>query len=226
MWKAQLSGLSDAFRVVAVDLRGHGRSSDSGPRDYSMDLFADDLAATLDSIGVESAHVGALSMGGYVAFALWRRHPRRVNSLTLACTKAEADSPEGKEGRARAAALARERGTEALWAELESKMFGPSPSEEVRESVHRMFLRTPDEVAASDALAMRDRPDSTEDLPTISVPALWIAGAADQLMAPEAARAAAARIPGCRFVKIPGAGHLAPMEQPDAVNRAIREHLL
>lgn len=220
-----MSGLCDVFRVVAVDLRGHGRSSDSDPRDYSMDLFADDLAATLDSIGIESAHVGALSMGGYVAFALWRRHRRRVRSLILACTKAEADSPEGKEGRDRAAALVRARGTEALWAELGSKMFGPSPSQDVRESVRGMFLRTPAEVAAADAVAMRDRPDSTADLASIAVPTLWIAGAADQLMPPEAARASAARIPGCRFVEIPGAGHLAPMEQPDAVNRAIREHL-
>src|SRR5438552_2330706 len=100
MWIGQLSGLAKLRRCVALDLRGHGLSVIDDPEpEFSMDLFADDVAATLDELGADQADVCGLSMGGYVAFAFWRRHRARVRSLILCDTKAEPDSEEGKAGR-------------------------------------------------------------------------------------------------------------------------------
>lgn len=221
MWLPQLSGLAKVRRVVAVDLRGHGLSQDPTPGDYSMELFADDVAATLEDLGVPRADVAGLSMGGYVVFAFWRRHREMVRSIVLCDTKAEADTPEGKEGREKTAALVRDRGLRPLYEQLEAKMFGSNPSEEVKATVQRMFLDTPPEVAAADALAMRDRPDSTADLAGIAVPTLWLHGEEDALMPLEGARATAARIPGSTFVPIPKGGHMSPLENPEAANEAL-----
>lgn len=225
MWIPQLAGLAKIRTCVAVDLRGHGLSSDPSPGDYSMDLFADDVARTLDLMGATQADICGLSMGGYVLFSLWRRHPGRVRSLILIDTKAEADSPEAKAAREKTAELVAGEGMDALWKQLEQKMFGSNPAQEVKDKVRRMFGDVPPEVAAADALAMRDRPDSTPDLETITVPVLWLQGEEDQLMPVDAARATAARIPECRFEAIPKGGHLAPMENPEATNDAIRQFL-
>jgi pimeloyl-ACP methyl ester carboxylesterase len=222
MWIGQLSGLAKVRTAVALDLRGHGLSEDPNPGNYSMDLFADDIAATLDAMGAEKADLVGLSMGGYVVFAFWRRHRDRVRSLVFCDTKAEADSDEAKKAREATADKARTEGLEPIWEGLKTKMFGPNPSDDVLERVHKMFLGVPPEVAAADALAMRDRPDSTGDLAGIDVPVLWIHGDDDQLMSMDAARAAADKIADSRFVTIPG-GHMAPMESPAEANAAMTE---
>lgn len=225
MWIPQLAGLAKVRTCVAADLRGHGMSIVEPVSDLAMDLFADDVAKTLDAIGAEKADICGLSMGGYVAFAMWRRHPDRVRSLILVDTKAEADGDEAKAGREKTAELVAREGMEALHAQLAPKLVGSVPSQEVLDKLRRMFLDTPPETAAADSLAMRDRADSTGDLATITVPALWLHGEEDQLMPIEGARASAAKIPGARLVAIPKGGHVSPMENPDAVNDAIREFL-
>ncbi|MGH2830391.1 MAG: alpha/beta fold hydrolase [Actinomycetota bacterium] len=225
MWIEQLKGLAKVRRVIAVDLRGHGYSTIKDTENFSMDLFADDVATTMADIGADQVDLCGLSMGGYVAFAFLRRHRDKVRSIILCDTKAEADTDEGKAGREKNAALVREQGTGALWDMLRDKMFGPSPSQDVLDATKRMFLSTPAEVAAGDALAMRDRPDSTPDLAGIGVPCLWIHGEQDQLMPAEGARATAGKIPGAQFVTIPNAGHMSPLENPDPVNKAMTDFL-
>jgi pimeloyl-ACP methyl ester carboxylesterase len=225
MWIEQLKGLARIRQVVAVDLRGHGLSKDANTGTYSMDLFADDVAATMDEIGADRADVCGLSMGGYVLFSLWRRHRDRIRSLSFCSTKAEADSDEAKAGRDRTAALVRESGMDALWEQLGPKLFGPEPPAKLAERVRAMFLGMRTEVAAADAIAMRDRVDSTADAQAIDVPVLWVHAEQDQLMPVESVRSTAEKIPGVRFVTVPSAGHVAPMENPGAVNDAMAEFL-
>ncbi|HEX9775909.1 MAG TPA: alpha/beta fold hydrolase [Actinomycetota bacterium] len=225
MWIPQLAGLAKIRTCVAVDLRGHGLSEDRDPGDYSFDLFADDVAATLDTLKVQEADVCGLSMGGYVAFSMWRRHRDRVRSLILIDTKAEADSDEARAGREATADLVAKEGMGVLHEKLGPKLVGGNPSQDVIDRVQAMFTATSPEIAAADSLAMRDRTDSTPDLPTIDVPVLWLHGEEDQLMPLAGAEASAKEIPGARFVSIPKAGHVASMENPDAVNDAIADFL-
>ena len=225
MWVAQLAGLAKIRTAVAVDLRGHGLSDVMSGGDFSMDLFADDVAKTLDAIGAEKADIVGLSMGGYVLFSFWRRHPERARSLIFIDTKAEADADEAKAGREKTAETAASQGMQPIYETLASKVVGSSPSVEVQDKLKEMMLGTAPEVAAADALAMRDRADSTADLPNITVPVLWLHGEEDALMPIEGARASAAKVPGAKFVSIPKGGHVSPMENPEAVNAAIQEFL-
>jgi len=225
MWIAQLAGLAKIRTAVAVDLRGHGLSDVMTGGDFSMDLFADDVAKTLDAIGAEKADIAGLSMGGYVLFSFWRRHPERARSLIFIDTKAEADADEAKAGREKTAETAASQGMQPIYETLASKVVGSSPSVEVQDKLKEMMLGTAPEVAAADALAMRDRADSTADVPNITVPVLWLHGEEDALMPIEGARSSAAKVPGAKFVSIPKGGHVSPMENPEAVDAAIQEFL-
>lgn len=225
IWADQLGGLSDIRRVVAVDLRGRGKSPATETDGWTIDLYADDVAKTVETLGVEQVDLAGLSLGGYVVFSFWRRHREKVRSLGLIDTKAEADSQEGKEGREKAAALVTEKGTAELVDGLFPKIFASTTSDEIKINVRKMFEETPGPTAAADAFAMRDRIDATGDLGGITVPVLVVQGKQDALMPVEGAKAMADQIPGAKFVPIPSAGHMAPIENPEAVNMALRDFL-
>src|SRR5919202_679034 len=84
-WRHQLQGLADEYTVVAWDARGYGRSSDPD-RDFTIDDYADDVAALLDDLGAPRAHLLGVSWGGVIALAAYRRHPDRIETLLLADT--------------------------------------------------------------------------------------------------------------------------------------------
>ena len=224
MWSEQISTLAQTRRVVAVDLRGRGKTP-STPAPWSMDSHADDLARTLDDLGVEQADFAGVSMGGYIAFALWRRHAARVRSLALIDTKPAADSPEAKQGRLDNAARARAAGTSALVSALLPKLIAPNAAPALRQRLAAMMAAIPGETYARDLLAMAERPDSTPTLSSITVPALVLRGAEDALVSHAEAAAMAAAMPASRLVEIAGVGHLAPLENPSAVNEAIASFL-
>ena len=95
MWEGQAEALSSEFRVIAPDLRGHGESQVT-PGPYTMESLADDLNAFLDALGLGQVTLGGFSMGGYVAFAFYRKHPERVANLMLLDTRPQPDSEEAK----------------------------------------------------------------------------------------------------------------------------------
>ena len=112
MWAPQLGGLLTRARCIAPDLRGFGESEIRGP--YTMDAYADDVIAVLDALQIDRAVIAGLSMGGYVAFAIWRRHRERVRALILADTRPGPDSVEAREKRRDLIALVRARGSGAV----------------------------------------------------------------------------------------------------------------
>lgn len=227
LWSAQIKNLADVARVIAPDLRGFGESKMPGDA-ITMDTYADDLRALLDALGVKSAVIAGLSMGGYIAFAFYRQYAARVRALILANTKAGADSPEGKKARDDNAALAREKGVAEIAERMLPKMFTPKTIAEktdVANSVRAMMSRQPVAGVVSALMAMRDRPDSTPTLAQISVPTLIITGAEDNLIPPKESELMRDGIRGARLVMLPGAAHLSNVEQPDAFNQAVREFL-
>ena len=224
IWARQLTGLSDIRRVVAPDLRGRGKSP-AEVSGWTIDTYAEDLADTIGSLGVESVDLAGLSMGGYIAFALLRQHPELVRSLILASTRAAPDAPEYKTGREMTAERARKFGTGALAESMIDKLLTPNASSEVRERVLEMFEAIPGETSAADSLAMRDRADSTPMLSSISIPTLVIEGAKEALLPAGSSKGMAEAIPGARLATITDAGHFAPIENPEAVNEAIRSFL-
>jgi 3-oxoadipate enol-lactonase len=224
IWRPQLKGLADIRRLIAVDLRGRGKSP-AQAAEWSIDDYAEDIAETIDAVGIPQVDLVGLSMGGYVAFSLLRMHPEKVRSLLLMSTKAEEDTPEAKKGREENAALVKEKGSEVLVDRMLGKLLSRNASEEVKEEVTAMIRSIPPDTAVSDLEAMRDRPDSTGDLPSIPIPTLVMQGEKDELLDLEAGRAMAAAIPQCRFVSIPDAAHFVSLEQPRLVNQTLREFL-
>jgi pimeloyl-ACP methyl ester carboxylesterase len=228
IWQPQLEPLADAATVVAPDLRGHG-DSDAPEGPYSIDQLAEDAIALLDSLNLaQPAVVAGLSMGGYVALALYRRYPSRVAGLILAATKAGADSPEAQANREKSAALAREKGVDAIADAMLPKMLAPgtyAANPGLVGEVRGIMAATPLEGVVGDLLGMKVRPDSTALLPEITRPVLVIHGADDQLIPAREAEATYAALPNARLVLIPNAGHLLNLEQPEAFNAEVRTFL-
>ena len=226
MWAAQVRGLGDMATCVAPDLSGFGASPHDGSERLSMERHADDLARILDHLGVEQADVIALSMGGYVALAMWELHAERVRSIALVDTRSEADDAAGKDARD----AARERlgtiGRERFAEEMLPKLVGPNATPEVREELMAMMTHTAHETLSAALIGMRDRPDRSGLLASIHVPSLVVCGELDVITPPASARAMAAAIPGAELEIVEGVGHMAPMEAPDAVTAALRRFLV
>lgn len=225
VWAAQLSGLPTYARCLAPDLRGFGDSSVLPP--YSIDQYADDLAAFLGIIGVERAVVCGLSMGGYIALAMQRRHRTLLRGLVLTGTRATPDSAEARARRMRLIDFVEEHGVPALAGQQLRAMLGEttfSTRPDVREALNALMAGAPIEGVVGALRAMAGRPDSTALLAGIDVPTLVVSGSEDTLMPTEDMRGLAAAIPRAHFEVIDG-GHLCPYERPAAFNHVISEFL-
>jgi 3-oxoadipate enol-lactonase len=226
MWAPQLSALVERCRCVSADLRGFGDSSVAPP--YSMEQYADDLAHLLDQLRIEKAVFVGCSMGGYVAFAFWRRHRDRVRALILADTRAGADSDEAVARRRELIQLVGMEGAIAVANVQIASLVGKTTREkqiDTYDSIHRMMAQAPDEGVVGALEAMMLRPDSTDLLPTIDVPTLIVVGEEDVPTPVKEAREMHQRIAGSRLEVIAHAGHLANMERPAAFNHLLTEFL-
>lgn len=226
LFAPQLRALAGQARCIAPDLRGFGESTLAPP--VSMDRYADDVAALLDALGIARAVVGGVSMGAYVAFALWRRHPGRVRALLLAGTRANADDEAARARRQETMALARSRGSGAVADQMLPGLLGVTTRAERPEivrAVHAMAAAAPVEGVVAALGAMMTRPDSTATLATIEVPVLIVVGAEDTIAPPDVASAMQAAVAGSRLEVLPGAGHLANIERPAAFNHVVSDFL-
>jgi 3-oxoadipate enol-lactonase len=224
MWAPQVGALIRQGRCIAPDLRGFGASTPAPP--YSMDQYADDIAALLDTLGARPGVVVGLSMGGYIAFAFWRRHRAKVRALVLADTRAGADTDEAREKRRRLIEVARSRGSGSLAEMQTTSMVGETTRQrrpEVVEKVRSMMAAAPVEGIVGALDAMMARPDSTPTLATIDVPTLIVVGEEDALTPPKEAQAMQEKIRGSRLEVIAEAGHICNMERPAAFTRVVSE---
>ena len=225
-WAPQTNALLDYSRCIAPDLRGFGESTVSPP--WTMDQFADDLVALLDTVGVRQAVIAGLSMGGYVAFAMWRRHRERVRALVLADTRAGADSEEGRRKRRDTIALAREEGSGAVADAMVTGLVGRTTRErhpQVVQHLRQILAAAPVEGIVGASEAMIARPDSTSTLATIAVPTLIVVGEEDVLTPPSESRLMHGAIRGSRLETIARAGHASSFERPAAFNHVVGEFL-
>jgi Predicted hydrolases or acyltransferases (alpha/beta hydrolase superfamily) len=228
MWRSQIDAFSQTHTVIAPDLRGFGQSEDSAGT-VTMEQFADDIAAILEQLHVEGPITFCgLSMGGYIAWQFWKRHPKLLKRLILCDTRAIADSPEARQTRLDAAERVLSEGQQFLAESMIPKMFAPVTRERhpelVEETKRTILMNSPMGIAAAQK-GLAARPDVTSWLPEIKVPALLIVGEKDEISPPDEMQTIADALPHGKLVVIPDAGHMAPLEQPQAVNDAIRQFL-
>ena len=226
LWRPVTATLT-RWRRVAPDLRGFGQSG-MPEGDCTISAYADDLAALLDTLDAGRTVVTGHSMGGYVAFEMWRRHPDRVRALVLMNTRAVADDDEARDRRNAMITKVRRDGTGAVVDDMTPRLLAVATrttQPRVVEGVRAMILASSPEGAAQALAAMRDRPDARPLLGTITVPTLVVAGRDDQIVPAAESRAMAHAIPGAHLAVIPDAGHLAALEQPLHVSRIMGEFL-
>ena len=222
MWSRQIAALSASFRVVAPDYPGLGKSTPR-PEPSTMEVLAEQVLGLLGSVRVDRAVVVGLSMGGYLAFEIYRQRPGLFRGLALCDTRPGADTPEGAANRETFARNAIEKGLHWVADEMTPKLLRPKPdAAAVREVRHLIGQGTPAGVAAAQR-GMARRPDSTPTLSTITCPTLVVVGGEDTLTPPPEAEKMVAGIKGARLARIPGAGHLPNIENPAAFDLALHE---
>ena len=225
MWDGLAEALSPRFRVLRMDVRGHGASAVT-PRPYSLDQLADDARDVLDALKIEKAHWVGLSMGGMIGQAFALRHPKRLCKLVLANTTSSygAQGPEMWAARARAVG---EGGMSAIKEIAMQRYF----TDDFRASHSDIVDRIGDGFLATDPAgyiaccdAIRDL-DFTGDLHRIQAPTLVIAGEKDVGTPVSMSEAIAKAIPGATLSVIKGAAHLSALENPEAFNRLVSDFL-
>jgi 3-oxoadipate enol-lactonase len=223
LWEPQLAAFdTSGVPVVAPHLPGFGGTALEGDV-MTMRAAAERCLAELDAAGVDRAVVCGLSIGGYVAFELWRRSRDRIAGLILANTKAEADTPEAVTKRNELAERLLREGN--VLVENPPPLLSDGASEALRERVRDMIADQPAASIAAAALGMAARPDSSGDLPGIDVPTLVITSDADALIPAEVTAPMAEQIPGAELATIAGAGHLTNLESPQEFDRLLEGHL-
>ncbi|MFH0180595.1 alpha/beta fold hydrolase [Streptomyces cacaoi] len=229
MWEGTAQGLrARTHHVIAFDQHGFGGAplTDRSP---SLDLVADDLARELDRQGVDGVALAGCSMGGYVAMSFLRRHPDRVRALALLAARGTADTAEAAERRRLFADLVLDDATRGpVVARTTPSLLGAT----TRARQPRLVARVADLAQAarpqSVAWAQRAiaaRADSMATLRAAGVPAVVVIGDEDELVSADEARETAAALPYGRLVTLPGIGHLAPLEAPEAVAEILADLL-
>jgi pimeloyl-ACP methyl ester carboxylesterase len=223
VWDAQIEMLATRSRVLRPDLRGAGTSSvPDGP--YLMERLAADVAALLDSLGIERAALVGHSMGGYVALAFARMFTERITRLALVASRLRGDTPEEAAARyALADRVEREASVEPVIEAYLPKLLAPDTA------------RREDVVARAGAIARRNTPlgiaatlrglavrVSSEDIAEdLDIPVLVVAGGADRLVSPDEARAVAAKFRRAELVVCARSGHLPMLEEPERLAGAL-----
>jgi 3-oxoadipate enol-lactonase len=227
MWEPQLVLADAGWRVIAPQLRGF----DGGVADppvQSLDDYAGDIVDLLDALHVDQAVIAGLSMGGYVAFALFRLAPRYFRGLVLADTRPEADSPDALDGRRRMLAVVADQGASAVADAMIPRLLGETTRRErpgTAGHVRALIESTAPEAIADAVRAMMGRQDATPLLAAIRCPTLVLVGNEDEITPPAVAERMNRAIAGSRLVVVPGAGHLASLEQPELFNAALAQFL-
>lgn len=221
MWDPQVPLFASRYRVLRYDTRGHGGSeAPEGP--YSLPLLVDDVVRIMDHHGIAKAIFMGLSLGGMTGLGLALAHGDRLDGLVCCDARADAPEPFVKSWDDRLAVVDKQglrgilHGTVERWLVPSFRAKHP----EIVAKVERMILDTPVAGYKGCAEALK-RLDYLKDLPRIAVPTLFVVGAEDMAVPPDAMRRMAEAVPRARFVAIPDAAHLPNLDNAAAFNAAI-----
>jgi 3-oxoadipate enol-lactonase len=225
-WDGQVAALSDRYRCLRPDFWGCGSSPAPGG-EVTVDSYARDVLAELDSRDVRDFAVCGSSMGGYAAFALLRAAGERVRALVLVGTRASADSEGARAARATVAEQVRAGGVEAIVEPMTQSLLCARCRDEVHiaDPVRGRIRRWTVDGVLTVLQTLAGRPDSTDMLGRIGVPTLVVWGTDDAIVPAEESRAMASAIPHAELAEFAGAAHLVNLEQPQAFSRRVGEFL-
>jgi 3-oxoadipate enol-lactonase len=219
IWDPVVPLLEPHTRLILPDLRGHGRSPAPGGV-YDMRTMADDLLGLIDTLHIERVTLVGHSMGGYVSLAFARAYPNRLAGLGFVASHAASDNLEQRANRLKLARKVRRVGVEFLAKDMATKL---TCKPNLIEPLQALMTKTQKEGVIGALKGMADRPDSTDILNRIVVPAVVIAGAQDAIIPLERAQTMAQLLGRAWLVELPDAAHMPMMEAPEEVAGALRE---
>jgi pimeloyl-ACP methyl ester carboxylesterase len=237
MWREQIDFLSArGFRAIAPDLVAQTSVCDSSARNHrlksmpltTMKEMAQDTAALMDELRIDSAVVCGLSMGSYVALEFVRLFPKRVRALVLAGARAQGPDENEKQSREQQARRILAEGMAFVADAMLPKLLAPRTLAEkpnVVSRVREMIFHTDPQGAAAAQRGMAARRDYSSDLSDIEAPTLIIAGREDRIRNPDDAVFIQRSITNSHLESIDNAGHLMNMEQVDVFNNAVLRFL-
>jgi len=215
MWRPQLNAFCRSnWRVITPDLRGYGESSVVDGK-TTLDIFARDLAALLDSLSIREVVIGGLSMGGQIVMEFCRLFPDRVRGVLLAATFPQAETEEGKRNRALMAERLMREGMSAYAEEVLPKMIAPqniNALPQVSEHVLTMMQSSPPAGAAAALRGRAERPDYQETLAGLNAPALIVVGDQDAYTTRADAERMQHLLKRAELVWMKGVGHMPNLE--------------
>jgi pimeloyl-ACP methyl ester carboxylesterase len=218
-WLPQLHRVPKGWRFIAPDLRGFRGAGpafeDPGLATLAIDDYADDVIELMVHLEIDRAVVCGLSMGGYVAFGMVRRAPKRIAGLVLANTRATPDTDEGRAGRDKMVDLVNREGPAAIAREMVPKLVGATSradQPDLEDAVTRLIRMNSTEGIVAGLRALKTRPDSTPVLGAVSCPTLVISADEDVIIPVKEAEAMHAAIPGSTLTVFPKVGHLSNLE--------------
>lgn len=227
VWAEQVPPLLMAgWRVLRIDMRGHGGSDAAGDTCTAAELAAD-VVAVFDALGLAKVHFAGVSIGGIIGQQLALEYPDRLHSLLLSGTSAQAvPGPPGmwpERFAAIAAAGSLEPIADAAMTRWVTEAFQPARPGRWQQ-IRGTIARTSVEGYIACARAIIDF-DVLDRLPEVRLPTLVLCGDTDTATPPETNRAIAARIPGARYVELPDARHLPMVEHPGTYARTMLDWL-
>jgi 3-oxoadipate enol-lactonase len=224
MWDEQAAELQGTFRVIRYDQRGHGNTEAPTGR-YAFDTLLDDALALMDALGIAKATFAGLSMGGATALGLAERHPDRFERIVVADSPCQS-TPQSSQQWEERIAVVQKQGIDALVEPTVARWFPPEtvakdPPYLVK--IRAMIRATPVNgfIGCAAALAAHDYASAVS---TVKCPTLFIVGEKDGA-APAAMAKLHDKLPGSRFVALPGAGHISNMDCAGEFNQALRDFL-
>ena len=226
MFEHQLEHLSDRYRVVAYDQRGHGRSRQPADCDYDMETIANDAACVIEALELHPVHFAGNSMGGFVALRLAARRPDLIRSATAMGSSAEHEYNVEQYQALHTAWKA--HGFEPIIDQLMSIMFGDRTLADPGKAGMRAFWRAhmaalPDSIGEA-AQAVMERKSVLDEIRRAQRPILAISGSEDHAFSTALSENIAQAAPDGRCVVVPGAGHSVALEAPEEVNMHLRSH--
>lgn len=219
-WEQVIPLLSGDYRVIALDLRGHG-GSDAPLGAYSVDQMADDVLALLNALEISECYLLGHSLGGYVTLSFAQRYASRLKGFGLVHSTGYPDSEEAKENRLKSVSTIQNEGIFAFVDGLIPGLFATGAAPQLLERAKEIGYRTPPQGAVGAAMAMRERPDRRDVISATVLPVLLVAGAEDSKVSPE--RIFTSDHPNVSQVTIPGVGHMSMYEAPERLAEVIKD---
>jgi 3-oxoadipate enol-lactonase len=217
MWAPQVAALQDRYRVIVPDLRGYGQSPVTAGV-VTMAELAADVAGLLDRLGIGTAALAGLSMGGLVMMELAAAEPDRWWGLCFIATTAQPPSPADAAARRAAATTAQEQGMVPVAETMGPRLFGPDPGEALTARITDMMLATNPLGAAAALRGRAQRPDYRPMLRSLRTGSFVCTGDQDTYSTAEVTSELVSCLDDPQVVLLKGAGHLPNLEQPDVFN--------